>query len=154
MFNFHAIEKLVEDLLGFSVIVEGKRDKLALEKIGLTDIFTISGKSVDNFVEKLPKDGKYVILTDFDNEGELLSSRLSEIMSKNSFKINNRLRNSFRGCFGITQIEELIKVSKIKEDVYYGKVSTINYKIFNRSKIFRRWSSREARRHWSSFWTN
>ena len=53
MFTFHGIEKLVEDLSDFSLIVEGKRDKIALEKIGLTNIFTLSGKAVDEFVETL-----------------------------------------------------------------------------------------------------
>ncbi|MBD3156142.1 MAG: toprim domain-containing protein [Candidatus Aenigmarchaeota archaeon] len=154
MFNFHAIEKLVENLLDFSVIVEGKRDRLALERMGFSDIFTISGDSIESFVEKLPRENKYVILTDFDREGEKLNLSLSEIMFKNNFEINNRLRKSVKGCFGVTQIEELIKFSKIMEDVYYGKISTINYKIFNRSKIFRRWSSREARRHWGGFWSN
>jgi len=154
MFTFHQIEKLVEDLSDFSLIVEGKRDKVALEKIGFNDIFTISGKQVEDFVFALPKDKKYVILTDFDKKGELLNSKIIEIMSIYGHNFNNRLRICFKNSFGVTKVEELIKISKIKEDVYYGKISTINYKIFNRSGIFRRWASREARRYWGSFWTN
>jgi 5S rRNA maturation endonuclease (ribonuclease M5) len=154
MFTFHSIERLMENLLDFSVIVEGKRDKLALEKLGLKDIFTISGRSVDDFVEELPKDRKYIILTDFDKEGESLKLKINEIMSKNGFHLNNRLRLSIKNSFDINHIEELRKISKIKEDIYYGKISTINYKIFNRSGIFRRWCSREARCYWSSFWSN
>ncbi|MBL7169769.1 MAG: toprim domain-containing protein [Candidatus Aenigmarchaeota archaeon] len=154
MFTFHRIEKLVEDLSDFSLIVEGKRDKIALEKIGLTNIFTLSGKAVDKFIETLPTNRKYVILTDFDKEGELLESKIYEIMSKNKFSLNKRLRLSIKNSFGITKIEELRKISKIKEDVYYGKISAINYKIFNRSRFLRRWCSREARRYWSDFWSN
>ena len=154
MFTFHDIERLVEDLVDFSVIVEGKRDRIALEKLGFKNIFTFSGNSVEDFIEKLPKNRRYVILTDFDKEGELLKSKIDEIMSKNGFDINNRLRLSVKNSFGINQIEELIKISKIKEDVYYGKISTINYKIFNRNGVFRKWCSREARCYWGRFWSN
>jgi len=154
MFTFHGIEKLVDDLLEFSIIVEGKRDKLSLEGIGLKNIFAISGKPVDSFVEKLPKNKNYIILTDFDKEGEFLKSRLNEIMSKHGFIVNNRLRLAIKDSFGVTQIEELIKFSKLKEDVYYGKISTVDYKIFNISGFLRRWCSREARCYWSNFWSN
>lgn len=154
MFTFHTIERLVDDLLDFSLIVEGKRDRVALEKIGLTNIFAISGKSLNTFVEQLSKDQKYIILTDFDKEGELLKSKINEIMSKEGISFNNRLRVCVKNSFGIVKIEELKKISKIMEDVYYGKISTINYKIFNRDRIRRRWRSREARCYWGRFWSN
>ncbi len=154
MFTFHNIEKLLEDLLDFSVIVEGKRDKLALEKLGLTDIFTISGKPIEELVEGLPKDRKYIILTDFDKEGELLKSDIKRFMSKNGFRVNDRLRISVKNSFDIIQIEELKKISKIMEDDYYGKISTINYKIFNRSKVLHRRRGGETRCDRRGFWTN
>ncbi|MEM5792856.1 MAG: hypothetical protein QXY45_00645 [Candidatus Aenigmatarchaeota archaeon] len=154
MFTFHNIEKTVEDIRDFSLIVEGKRDRIALEKLGLSNIFDISGKPLHQFVEGLPKDRNYVILTDFDKKGEFLKSKLNELMSIHGHRINNRLRMSVKNSFGIVKIEELRKISKIKEDVYYGKISTINYKIFNRSGVFRRWISREARCYWSSFWSD
>jgi len=154
MFTFHEPEKLIQDLNEFSIIVEGKRDKEALEKLGIRDIFVISGKSIDNFIDTLPKDRKYIVLTDFDKEGERKMKKIHDLLLKNKFVLNKKLRLSVKNLFRIVKIEELRKISKFKEDVYHGKISTIDYKILNRSRIHRKWCSREARRNWSYFWSN
>ena len=154
MFIPHNPEKLLDSLRKVTIIVEGKRDKQALEKLGVTDVLDISGKPIEKLVKELDKNKKYVILTDFDEEGELKNKELCGYLERHKFRLNLRLRRTIKNSFGITEIEELIKFSKLKEDVYYGKVSTINNKIFNRSRFYRKWCSRETRRNWSNIWSN
>ena len=134
----HDVEKILVDLSDFSIIVEGKRDKKALEGLGINNIFVISGKPLENFVDNLPKDRKYIILTDFDEEGEHIKTNLSKLLLKNKFVVNEKIRQRFKNLFNVSKVEELNRILKLKEDVYNGKISSINYKIFNRSKFYRK----------------
>jgi len=152
MFTSHQTEKFIDRLSDFSIIVEGKRDKKTLETLELDDIFDISGKPTDCFIESLPENRNYIILANFDKEGELLRSKICELFFKHKLKFNSNLRKFFKVFFGMTQIEE--SISKIEEDVYHGKISTINYKIFNRSGFHRRWCGGETRCYRSNFRTN
>jgi len=154
MLTFHDFDKCYSRLGNFSLIVEGKKDKDALMKLGFSDIKVISRKSIFKFIEELPKNKKYVILTDFDREGEKKNKIFCKFFERNGISFNKNLRNIIKSTFQITKIEELIKFSRLKEDVFYGKISTINYKIFNRSKFYRKWYSRKARYNWRYFWTN
>jgi 5S rRNA maturation endonuclease (ribonuclease M5) len=148
----HNPERFIDVLRESSIIVEGKRDKEALKKIGIEDVFDISGKSLEDLDKSLDKDKKYVILTDFDREGNEQNKIISNFFEKNKIVFNPRLRRLFKKIFGITKVEEFIKFSRLKEDVYHGKISTINYKVFNRSGILRKWVSRKTRRDWGHIW--
>jgi 5S rRNA maturation endonuclease (ribonuclease M5) len=150
----HNPEKLLDIFKDVTIIVEGKRDKKALNFIGLNRVIDISGKSIEKLVGLLKKDQKHVVLTDFDGEGEKKNKIICEFLERNKFSFNQRLRQVFKNSFGITRIEELNKLSKLKEDVYHGKISTINYKIFNRSGIYREWCSRKTRCDWSNIWSD
>ena len=150
----HNPERLLELARGSTFIVEGKRDKKALNALGFSDVLEISGNSIDVFIKKLSENKKYIILTDYDSEGRKKNKEICKLLQKLKFKIDLRFRGLVKHYFGITKIEELIKFSKIKEDDYHGKVSTINYKIFNRSRFYRKWCSRKIRRDWSNFWSN
>jgi 5S rRNA maturation endonuclease (ribonuclease M5) len=150
----HNPERLLELIRGLTIVVEGKRDKEALNKIGISDVIDISGAPLESFVEKLDKNKEYVILTDYDSEGERKYKEICKLLQKLKFRLNLRFRRLFKSSFGVTKIEELIKISKIKEDGYNGKISTINYKIFNRSRFYRRWCSRKTRCDWGNFWSN
>jgi len=154
MFIPHNPEKLLDLLREPSIIVEGKRDKIALRELEVTNVFDISSRSLDNFIKILEKDKKYTVLTDFDKEGEKKNKKICKILEKNKFKLNLRLRKRIKSSFGITKIEELIRFSKLKEDDYHGKISTINNKIPNRSRFYRKWCSRETRCNWSNIWSD
>ena len=154
MFIPHDLEKLLESLREFSIIVEGKKDKKALNALGIYDVIEISGKSFLDFVKFLKRNKKYLILTDFDEEGEKKNKILLRLLSKEGFSFDSNLRKRIKKIFKIRKIEELIKISKLKEDVYHGKISSINYKVFNRSRFYRRWCSREARCYWGNIWPN
>ncbi len=131
MFITHDHEKLISLLQDFSLIVEGKNDKKALDGLGIQDVFVIGGKSIEKFTNRLPKENKYIVLTDFDREGELKKQRIYRFFETNKIKFNHNLRIKFKEVFKVVKIEELIKISKIKEDVQYGKISSIYNKIFN-----------------------
>jgi len=154
MFIPHNPGKLLDVLRESSIIVEGKRDKIALRTLGVNNVFAISSRSIDNFIKTLGKDKKYTILTDFDKEGEEKNKKICKILEKNKFKLDLRLRQRIKNSFRITKIEELIKFSKLKEDVYHGEISAINDKIPNRSRFYRKWCSRETRRNWSNIWSD
>jgi 5S rRNA maturation endonuclease (ribonuclease M5) len=146
------IEKLKED--GW-VIVEGRKDAMALESLGLRNIVSISGKPLEEVVEKtvLLKPSSVTILTDFDEEGESIASRLSNLFSLHKIKVDHVFRNKFK-TLKIHQIEELNSFKKLMEDGQNGKISSIYYKIFNRSRILSRRNSRKARRDRSNIWSD
>ncbi len=150
----HDIERLLELVRDAAIIVEGKRDKEALNGIGFSDVIDISSKSIGAFTENLDKNKEYIILTDYDSEGERKNKEICKILQKFKFRLNLRFRQLFKSSFRITKVEELIKISKIKEDGYNGKISTIDDKIFDRSRFYRKWCSRKARRNWGNFWSN
>jgi 5S rRNA maturation endonuclease (ribonuclease M5) len=150
----HDIERLLELIKDSTIIVEGKRDKEALNNIGISDVIPVSGTSLESFAEKIPKNKTYIILTDYDSEGERKNKEICKILQKLKIKIDLRFRCLFKSSFGITKVEELIKFSKIKEDGYNGKISTIDNKIFDRSRFYRKWCSRKTRCDWSNFWSN
>ncbi len=98
-------QRQAEDLIGsieksrdYLVIVEGKKDKTSLEKLGFKRIFVIheTGISLGEKVEQIQslcgKKDKVCILTDFDKGGKkmykLLKSKLQEI----GIKQDNTLR--------------------------------------------------------------
>ncbi len=137
MFITHDHEKLLSKLQSFSIIVEGKNDKKALEAFNIQEIFTISGESIEKFVSEIPKNTEYVVLTDFDREGELKKQRIYRFFEAEKIKYNPRIRNEFKKIFRVVKIEELNK----KGDVQYGKDCSIYNKIFNRSRFYRRRSS-------------
>jgi len=82
------ISKLIEDNL--LVIVEGKKDKISLNKLGITNIITLN-KPIYETVE-LINDNKIVILTDLDSEGRKLYNVLRHELQRKGVKINNKLR--------------------------------------------------------------
>jgi len=154
MFIPHNPERLLELARDSVIIVEGKRDKKALNTLGVSNVLDISGNSIDALIEKLDRNKRHIVLTDYDKEGERKNKEICKLLQKLKFKINLRFRRLVKSYFGITKIEELIKFSRIKEDDYHGKISTINYKIFNRSRFYRKWCSRETRRDWGNIWSD
>ena len=134
MITTHDQDKLVSRLQNFSIIVEGKKDEKALKLLDLEEVITISGKSLEDFIQELPKNAEYVVLTDFDREGELKKQRIYRFFEAEKIKYHPELRMEFKKSFKVVKIEELNK----KGDVQYGKDSSNNYKILDRSRFCRR----------------
>lgn len=80
------------------VIVEGKKDKLALQQLGFQKIFVINetGKSLYEKIEQIQtlceKKDKVCILTDFDKKGKKLYFLLKSKLGEQGVRLDNRLR--------------------------------------------------------------
>jgi 5S rRNA maturation endonuclease (ribonuclease M5) len=140
---------------GLLIIVEGKKDKEVMASAGFEKILAISGKPVENVVEEIIKinPSEVAILTDFDEEGEHLSSFLSNILSHYKVNVNQFIRRKLKS-FKINKIEELKSLTKLMEDGQNGKISPIFYKIFNRSRILSRRNSGKTRCYRCDIWSD
>lgn len=133
------IEREVRNIGNSQIIVEGKKDRKIIERLGFKNIFEISGKNFSEILSKIKNE--VIILTDFDEEGEELAKNLNEILSSNGIKVNSGERKILKNIFNVKKIEELKFVLKFMEDDYNGKACSIYDKIFNRSRIFLRGNS-------------
>jgi 5S rRNA maturation endonuclease (ribonuclease M5) len=130
------------------IIVEGKRDKAALEKMQFKRIIMISGKSDDRLVQTL-KDKKIkriVLLTDFDREGEKKYKILSVLLGKNGIKTDFTVRDKFKKTFGIRKIEEASRIAKLMDDYINGNSHSTVGKAVNRNKFLHRKKHLKRRR--------
>ena len=89
----------------FVAIVEGKRDKEALKLFGFDSIIEIGKTSI--FSLKLNKRSKFVILTDFDEEGRKKAKKLLLFLKKNGFDVDEEIRREFFKIFKVRKIEEV-----------------------------------------------
>ena len=117
--RFEKLQKLIDRISfesqeGVVIIVEGIRDRDALQKIGLAGRILClqnSRKNALGFVEGLHDVKEVIILTDFDREGVFLAKRLARILSAGGIRNNlvfwRYLRRLARS--DIRSIEELPK---------------------------------------------
>lgn len=138
------LSKLINDMNDYSIIVEGKKDVLSLSRLRIKNINDISGQNIETFVYKLPKNDKYVVLTDFDREGERKKQKIYKFFDKIKIRFNHNLRLKFRNISRVIKIEEIGKKSILMEDDYNGEISPINNKISNRSRFLRKRSGRKT----------
>lgn len=77
-------------------LVEGIKDKLALESFGFSKIILVKGKPiyviVENVVKIHKKNNKVNILTDLDKEGRKLYHILKDELCRRGINCNDRLR--------------------------------------------------------------
>jgi len=142
MFSFNELEKTIEEIKKYDklcIIVEGKKDKLVLEKVGLENVLDISGKTICEILDKIKSNNfqNTIILTDFDDEGKLKASQLTKLLQHHKIHILPNIRKKFMS-FKIYKIEELKRFTKFMEDDYYGKTCSIYDKIFNRGRVHSR----------------
>jgi len=96
------IEKLKQVKL---IIVEGKKDKAALEKFGIKNIFVLNGPLYKNIEDISYKYKEVVILTDLDKEGRKLFSRLNSRLQERGIKVDNSFREFLFKETKLRQIE-------------------------------------------------
>ncbi len=97
------------------IIVEGKKDKAALEKLGITNVVAILRKPLYSFIESIEAE-EVIILTDLDPEGKKLYNILKQGLQEKGIKIDNYFREYLFKNAKITQIEGLVHYLK-KEGV-------------------------------------
>ena len=95
------IEKLKQAKL---IIVEGKKDKVALEKLGIKNILVLNGPLYKN-IEEISKHKEVVILTDLDKEGRKLFPRLNSRLQERGIKVDNNFREFLFKETKLRQIE-------------------------------------------------
>ena len=92
------------------IIVEGKKDKQALEKLGIDNIETLNGRPTYQLVEDiLEKTKKVIILTDLDKEGKIFYHRIKHNLQKKKIKIEDGFRQFLFKKTNISCIESLPK---------------------------------------------
>jgi len=100
------------------VIVEGKRDRIALQKLGIRNRITLINQSPDVVAGRVASHGasEAVVLTDFDRTGEELAHRITEALESHGVKPDLDIRRRLRYIFGVLFIEELgTKVAEFQE---------------------------------------
>jgi len=90
------------------VIVEGREDKAALQRLGITNILQLNKKPLYKVVEELIQKAKEVIiLTDLDKEGKKLYGKLNHDLQRFGVKVDNRFREFLFKKTKLRQIEGL-----------------------------------------------
>src|SRR3989344_3729073 len=89
------------------IIVEGPKDKLALENLGYKKVFTLTGKALFEVVESLPNTNEVIILTDLDKKGKELYHKLKVMLTKRKIKVDDSFRLYLFKETKIRQIEGL-----------------------------------------------
>lgn len=97
------------------IIVEGKKDKAALEKLGVKNVFPISRKPIYSFIEGIEAK-EVIILTDMDRTGKRLYGIIKHNLQLKGIKVDNYFREYLFKNAKITQIEGLVHYLK-KEGV-------------------------------------
>jgi 5S rRNA maturation endonuclease (ribonuclease M5) len=102
------IEKLCEEQP--CIIVEGYKDRAALQKLGLENVVSLRGKPMYKVVELVAKlCDECVILTDLDREGKKIYSVLKAELQKHGVKIDDRFRKFLFKETDLRQIEGLFR---------------------------------------------
>ena len=92
--------------LDILIIVEGRKDKAALKKLGLKNIMELDKKPLFQIAEDVSNSNKEcIILTDLDKKGKQLYGKLSHNLQSMGVKVNNEIRNFLFKKTKLRQIE-------------------------------------------------
>ena len=119
------IEQVIDELkdramCGAVVLVEGRRDREALHRLGVAgEIVLTSHRTLLTLAEGLARSGKdVIILTDWDERGEEVARQLSLFLEADGVRPDNTLRGTLLGLLKkeITEVENLYSyVENLKE---------------------------------------
>lgn len=95
-------------LSGKPIIVEGKKDRKALQELGLQNKISILDKPLFVVVEEVAATTKeIVLLTDLDGEGKALYGKLNRQLQSLGVQVDNSFRNFLFRKTKFRQIEAL-----------------------------------------------
>lgn len=90
------------------IIVEGKKDKKALENFGIKNVIELNKKPLFEIIENISNNNeKCIILTDLDKQGKELYGKLNSGLQQRGVKIDNNFRNFLFKNTKLRQIEGL-----------------------------------------------
>ena len=105
----HSIDNWVNHILQDNssfILVEGKRDVRALNKLGINNVNSID-KPIYSLIEHIARKNKdVIILTDFDPMGRQLHRKIKHELNRNGIRVNDKYRKFLSRC-GIAHIEGL-----------------------------------------------
>ena len=100
------IEKIKQN--NILVIVEGKKDRKALESFGIKNIIELNKKPIFEIIETIYSNNKNcIILTDLDKQGKELYGKLNSGLQHYGVKVDNNFRNFLFNNTKLRQIEGL-----------------------------------------------
>ena len=105
-----------------AVVVEGMHDKITLKSLGLKmPIILVScGSPFNQIVERVTERfDRVAILTDFDEEGERIGRRLTELMERGGVKVDRFYRKTFRKLMKSVGLTTLESIYKLKKDLFH-----------------------------------
>ncbi len=89
---------LLDEIKGFRIIVEGIKDKKALETFGFSDVSTIN-RNKGLYDVAMGFNGEVLVFTDFDPGGEKIAKKLSELLRKTGCRVDTNTRRKLRRLF-------------------------------------------------------
>ena len=93
------------------IIVEGKKDKNALNSLDIKNIFVLNNKPLYQVAEEVADlTDEAIILTDLDNEGRKLYSILRGDLERNGVKIDKQFREFLLNNTKLVCIESIEKL--------------------------------------------
>ena len=102
-FNRH-IEKIKNS--NIIIIVEGKKDRAALNRFGITNIIELTKKPLFQIVEEVANSNdECIILTDLDKKGKEIYHKLNSDLQRHGVKVDNKFRNFLFKNTKLRQIE-------------------------------------------------
>ena len=88
------------------IIVEGKKDRAALNKFGVTNIVELTKKPLFQIVEEVANSSEEcIIMTDLDKKGKQIYGKLNSDLQRHGVKVNNNFRNFLFKNTKLRQIE-------------------------------------------------
>ncbi len=94
-----------------TILVEGRKDRKALELLGITNVLTVVGTPMYKLVESIAGN-PVIILTDLDPAGRKHYARLKHELQKHGAKIDNQFREFLLRETNLTVIEGLTTYSR------------------------------------------
>ena len=102
------------------IIVEGKKDKKALEEFGIKNIITLKQALYKTVEEISSKNKEVIILTDLDKEGKELYGKLNSELQRFGVKVDKKFREFL---FKNTTLRQIEGISKYME--HTSKINNI-----------------------------
>ena len=106
--NLEELNNFIENIKNSNtlVIVEGRKDKSALEKLGISNVIQLNKKPLFQIVEEVSNSNKEcIILTDLDKKGKEIYGKLNSNLQKHGVKVNNKFREFLFRHTKLRQIE-------------------------------------------------
>ncbi len=148
--DFEGLNRLLSELKEDErvKIVEGIKDKRALEYFGITNIRMVHGNSLPQLTSSIKQDA--ILLVDFDRTGRTIAKRIAELLKNESIHVDLNYRRDLRRYAKINEIEELVvKYNELLEKFggnENGKNLHRHGKIRSLRSLRYRWSSGKAGR--------